>query len=67
MFKHLQETGLSYWAHMRQALIYFACIQMCAIKVFVHAFWPDLFTKDASNEICRLHKEMHGDTKKTNT
>ena len=66
MFKHLQDTGLSYTAHMRQALYYFGRIQMCALKVFAHAFWPDLYTKDASDEICRLHKEMHGEkTKKT--
>ncbi len=66
MFKHLQETSLSYFAHMRQALGYFRCLQLCAIKVLVHAIAPDMFTKDASDEICRLHKEMHGEkTKKT--
>lgn len=64
MFKHLQETGLSYFAHMLQAIKYFGCIQLCAIKVLIHAFCPDLFINDASNEICRLHKEMHGE--KTN-
>jgi len=61
MFDHLKETNLSYIAHMRQALSYFACIQLCAIKVFIHAFVPSLYTKDASDEICRLHKEMHGE------
>ena len=61
MFKHLQETGLSYFSHMRQALRYFSRLQLCAIKVFAHAIWPDLFMKDASDEICRLHKEMHGE------
>lgn len=61
MFKHLQDTGLSYTAHLRQALTYYWRIQGCAMKVFVHAFWPDLYTKDASDEICRLHKEMHGE------
>ena len=61
MFDHLKETGLSYFAHMRQALGYFACLQLCAIKVLAHAFLPFLFTKDASDEICRLHKEMHGE------
>ena len=65
MFEHLKETGLSYRAHMKQALNYYGCLQVCAIKVFVHAFVPSIFTKDASNEICRLHKEMHGDTTKT--
>lgn len=65
MFKHLHETDLTYIAHMRQALGYFGCIQLCAIKVLVHAVVPDLFTKDASDEICRLHKEMHGEKTKT--
>ena len=61
MFDHLKDTGLSYFAHMKQALGYFWRFQLCASKVFVHAIWPDLFTKDASKEICRLHKEMHGE------
>ena len=65
MSKHLRETNLTYAAHMRQALGYFACFQLCAIKVLVHAVVPDLFTKDASNEICRLYKEMHGEKTKT--
>ena len=59
MFKHLQETNLSYMSHMRQALRYSGRLLMCTIKVFVHAFVPNMYTKDASDEICRLHKEMH--------
>ena len=61
MFDHLRETGLSYFAHMQQAVSYSARLQVCAVKVLTHAFLPFLFTKDASNEICRLHKEMHGE------
>jgi len=61
MFDHLKETGLPYLTHMKQAIGYFVRLQVCAIKVFVHAIWLDLFTKDASSEICRLHKEMHGE------
>ena len=59
MFKHLQDTGLTYMAHQRQALRYYVRIQRCAIKVFVHSILPDIFTKDASDEISRLHKEMN--------
>ena len=59
MFKHLRDTGLTYMAHMRQALGYSGRLQVCAIKVFAHAFLPDIFTKDASDEINRLHKEMN--------
>ena len=61
MSDHLRETELSYFAHMKQALSYYARLQTCAIKVFMHAFLPDTFVKDASGEICRLHKEMHGE------
>ncbi len=61
MFKHLQETGLTYLAHMRQALSYSGRLQLCAIKVFAHAFLPDIFTKDASNEINKLHKEINNE------
>ena len=59
MFDHLRETGLSYFTHMKQALGYFVRLQGCAIKVLAHAFLPDVFVKDASNEIDKLHKEMH--------
>ena len=61
MFDHLKETGLSYFAHMQQAVSYSARLQLCATKVLAHAFLPFLFTKDASDEICRLHKEMHSE------
>ena len=66
MFDHLKETKLSYCLHMKQALGYYGRIQIAAAKVFVHAFCPSMFINDASDEICRLHEEMHGDTKKTN-
>jgi len=61
MFDHLRETDLSYFAHMQLAVSYSARLQVCAAKVLAHAFLPFLFTKDASDEICRLHKEMHGE------
>jgi len=61
MFDHLKETGLSYFAHMKLALGYFGRLQLCAIKVFVHTVFQDIFTQDASDEISRLHKEMHGE------
>lgn len=48
-------------AHMRQALSYFGRLQMCAIKVLIHSILPDMFTKDASNEIRKLYKEMHNE------
>ena len=61
MFDHLKETGLSYFAHMKQAVGYSARLQACAIKVLAHALLPDVYTKDASDEISKLHKEMHGE------
>ena len=61
MFDHLKETGLSYFTHMKQAAGYSIRLQKCALKVFAHAFVPDLFTNDASDEIRKLHKEMHGE------
>ena len=63
MFEHLQKSGLSYRLHLKQALRFYGRIQLAAAKVFVHAFWPDIFVQDASDEICRLHKEMHGGKK----
>jgi len=61
MFDHLKETGLSYFSHMKQAMGYSIRLLACSIKVFAHAFLPDMFTKDASNEIDKLHKEMHSE------
>jgi len=61
MFSHLKENSISYFGHMKLAMKYFTCLQVCAIKILIHAFLPDIFTNDASNEICRLHKEMQGE------
>lgn len=67
MFKHLRETGLTYLAHQKRALHYSVRLQKCAIKVFIHSVWPDLYPRDASDEISRLHKEIHGENKTKNT
>jgi|SaaInlV_165m_DNA_1040744.scaffolds.fasta_scaffold258541_1 hypothetical protein len=52
--KHLKENNLSYFQHTRQALGYFAKIQLAAICVFIHAWWPSLFESTASEVIIKL-------------
>ena len=59
MFDHLKKTDLSYCAHMKQALGYSRRLQICVVKLLLHAIVPNLYTSDVSSEINNLNKEMH--------
>lgn len=48
---HLKENNLTYFQHLKQAMGYFAKIQIAAICVFIHAFIPFLFECTASKII----------------
>jgi len=52
--KHLKENNLSYFGHWKQAMGYFAEIQIAAFCVFTHAWFPFLFECTASEIIKNL-------------
>ena len=58
MFKHLKSTSMSYTQHFMQAMTYYYKIQKAALCVFLHAFWPDMFTTEASTIIKELASEF---------
>ncbi len=64
MFKHLDEVGLSYTAHAKQALkLAGSCMKAAGVLV-VHAAWPD-YGETRGSEILReaLAKVAKSDTK----
>ena len=56
--KHLENNNLTYFQHLKQALGYFAAIQLAAICVLVHSIFPFLFEGTASNIIKKLAEEF---------
>lgn len=52
MFKHLDEEKLSYFQHMKRALLISLKLFVASILCFVHSILPFLFTSSASN-ICK--------------
>ena len=66
MFDHLKEINLSYCAHMKQAMVYYAHLQICATKLLIHAVIPDAFPSDVSSRLQKLNEEMQR-AKKTNS
>ena len=56
--KHLKNNNLTYLQHLKQALGYFAEIQVAAICVLIHAVLPFLFEGTASRIIKKLAEEF---------
>jgi hypothetical protein len=58
-FNHLEVYNVGYFVHMQRALGFFIKCVLWTGEVFVHAFYPDLFTDTASRikqEIKRLEE-----------
>ena len=58
MLKHLKEEKITYFEHMKRALSISFYLFLAGFFCFVHAFFPDLFCKSASNLIIKLNKEF---------
>lgn len=52
MFKHLDEEKLSYFQHMKRALLISSKLFVASIFCFIHSIFPFLFTSSASS-ICK--------------
>ena len=52
MFKHLDEEKLSYFQHMKRALIISLKLFFASMLCFIHSILPFLFTSSASS-ICK--------------
>lgn len=41
--KHLEEKGCTYLPHFRRAIVFSFYFGVATLRLFVHAFYPDLF------------------------
>ena len=51
-FNHLDDVKESYFKHFKDAMNISCSLFIGSIQVFIHAFYPDIFTSSASNR-CR--------------
>ena len=56
MPSHLEEEGLSYFAHMKRALTISWFLGKAAILCGIHALVPCLFCKSATNVVKKLNE-----------
>ena len=56
MPSHLEEEGLSYFAHMRRAITISWLLGKAAVLCGIHAFVPNLFCKSATETIEKLNE-----------
>jgi hypothetical protein len=56
--KHPESVGETYWQHMGVALSFAGALFYAAFAALVHAFFPALCEKTASNKITALHTRM---------
>lgn len=50
--KHLKDNNITYWGHWWFAM-------KLSIALFIHAWFPNLFTNYASDKICSKQKEVN--------
>tara|TARA_Y100000816_G_C25820183_1_gene429183 strand:+ start:223 stop:411 length:189 start_codon:yes stop_codon:yes gene_type:complete len=57
-FNHLKQKQVNYKKHFIQAMYYCYNILLAAIYVFIHAFYPDIYTDAASSKLKKILTEM---------
>ena len=48
-FTHPAANGMSYWQHWSRSMGFCVAETVGALKAFVHAWWPDVFTESTTN------------------
>lgn len=56
--KHPNEVGMNYIQHMGYAFTVFGRLGMVTLCVFIHAFFPFIFTNTTSKMVNKLHNEF---------
>ncbi len=54
-FKHLNEISQTYFRHFRDSIVFCGKSLKASFYFFVHAFYPDVFTKHGSMVITELN------------
>ena len=55
--QHLEEAEMTRWQHFKHAVSIAYRMEMAACAVFIHAFFPRLFTKYATNTCKKIVAE----------
>jgi hypothetical protein len=54
MNRHLENTNMTYWQHWCFAMCHAKCCCVCAVKLFVHAWMPNVFTTAGTDLVCKM-------------
>ena len=58
-FKHLQENNISYFNHFKQSMWIAFRLTICVPKAMLHAIWPSIYEKDASDECEKILRRVY--------
>lgn len=58
--KHLQESGMSYWTHLRHSIKQSNRLIVIAFKSYVHGLLPWLWASAGPLGVYRIYKEIRG-------
>lgn len=58
MSDHLEQTQMTYWQHWRFAMCYARCCMVCAVRLFLHAWMPQLHQTAGRDLVCRMRGDF---------
>ena len=56
--KHLQDTGWSYWRHLRHSFKQSNRLIAAAIKSYIHGIFPCWFISDGPKTVVKIYNEI---------
>ena len=57
MFKHLEETGFSYFSHLKRSLSISFSLMKASVCCAIHGIFPAVFCNSASDTVKKLEEE----------
>jgi hypothetical protein len=60
-FKYLTEKNLTYYNHLKISIWIAKILFISSIKAFIHAIYPDIYTKSAINTIKQLYNYIENE------
>ena len=58
MKDHLDDTKMGYWEHWCFAMCYAKCCFLCSMRLFVHAWLPNVFQTAGKDLVCRMRSDF---------
>lgn len=56
--KHLEDTGWSYWYHLKHSFTQSNRLVKAALKSYIHGIFPCLFISDGPKTIVKIYNEI---------